>query len=171
MANDEQVTSTTTIGPTIVIRGRLKVDENLIVRGRIDAEISSSKALIIESSGIVKANVRVRSARISGVLVGNVDALDKIEIASDGRVVGDLRAPRIVISDGAAFRGKIEMESVAEAPHAAEPVALAEPVAPPPTEPEAAAAPTAAGVPPAPTGLVVDAMVGVRPIRSGPKRR
>jgi cytoskeletal protein CcmA (bactofilin family) len=106
-----QPVSTTAIGPTIVIKGKLKVDEDLIVKGRIEAEITSSKALLIENSGIVKANVRVKSARISGVLVGNVIAEDKVEIAPDGRVVGDLMAPRIVISDGAAFRGRIDMQT------------------------------------------------------------
>jgi cytoskeletal protein CcmA (bactofilin family) len=106
----------TTIGASIIIRGRLKVHEDLTVRGRIEAEITSSKALIIENSGIVKANVRVMSAKISGVLVGNITAEEKIEIAADGRVVGDLRAPRIMISDGAAFRGKIEMQGFEEQP-------------------------------------------------------
>jgi cytoskeletal protein CcmA (bactofilin family) len=105
---------TTTIGPTIIIRGRLKVDENLTVKGRIDAEVSSSRALTIETSGIVKADVRARSVKISGVLVGNITAEEKIEIAPEGRVVGDLLAPRIVISDGAAFRGRIDMRTVDE---------------------------------------------------------
>jgi cytoskeletal protein CcmA (bactofilin family) len=113
-ADKTERVNVTTIGPSIVIKGRLKVDEDLTVQGRIDAEISSSKALVVENSGIVKADVRVQSARISGVLVGNITAQDKIEIASDGRVVGDLRAPRIVISDGAAFRGKIEMQGLDE---------------------------------------------------------
>ncbi len=109
--NGAPAATTTAIGPTIVIRGKLKSDEDLIVKGRIDAEIQSSKALLIENSGVVKANVRVKSARISGVVVGNISAEDKVEIASDGRVVGDLLSPRIVISDGAAFRGKIDMQN------------------------------------------------------------
>lgn len=101
--------STTAIGPSIVIKGKLKSDEDLIVRGRIDAEITSSKALLIENSGVVKANVKVKSIKISGVVVGNIHAEEKVEIAADGRVVGDLTAPRIVINDGAAFRGRIDM--------------------------------------------------------------
>jgi cytoskeletal protein CcmA (bactofilin family) len=109
-----QSTATTAIGPTIVIKGKLKVDEDLIVKGRIEAEISSSKALFIENSGIVKANIKVKSVRISGVLVGNVVAEEKVEIAPDGRVVGDLLAPRIIISDGAAFRGRIDMQNIEE---------------------------------------------------------
>lgn len=111
--------TTTAIGPSIVIKGKLKSDEDLIVKGRIDAEIQSSKALFIENSGVVKASVRVKSARISGVLVGNISAEEKVEIAPDGRVVGDLLAPRIVISDGAAFRGRIDMQGIDEAKEAA----------------------------------------------------
>src|SRR5512147_2315911 len=116
MANGDKpdAMGTTTIGPTVIIRGRLKVDENLTIKGRIEAEISSSQALTIETSGVVKADVRARSVKISGVLVGNTTADEKIEIAPDGRVVGDLRAPRIVISDGAAFRGRIDMRTADE---------------------------------------------------------
>ena len=115
MAEDKGPAPTTTaIGPTIVIKGKLKSDEDLIVRGRIEAEISSSKALFIENSGIIKANVSVKSAKISGVVVGNITAEERIEIAPDGRVVGDLMAPRIIISDGAAFRGRIDMQNFEE---------------------------------------------------------
>jgi cytoskeletal protein CcmA (bactofilin family) len=130
--------TTTAIGPTIVIKGKLKSDEDLIVRGRIEAEISSSKALFIENSGIIKANVSVKSAKISGVVVGNITAEERIEIAPDGRVVGDLMAPRIIISDGAAFRGRIDMQNFEEAK---KPAAAAHPPTPPAAHPPAAAAP------------------------------
>jgi cytoskeletal protein CcmA (bactofilin family) len=107
--------TTTAIGKTIVIKGKLKSDEDLIVSGRIEAEIASSKALLVENSGIIKANVRVKSARISGVLVGNITAEERVEIAPDGRMVGDLTAPKIIINDGAAFRGRIDMQTFEEA--------------------------------------------------------
>jgi cytoskeletal protein CcmA (bactofilin family) len=124
--NGGKVTTTTAIGPTIVIKGKLKSDEDLIVKGRIDAEISSSKALLVENSGIIKANVQVKSARISGVLVGNITAEERVEIAPDGRIVGDLTAPKIIINDGAAFRGRIDMQNFDEAHEAAKPEAKAE---------------------------------------------
>ena len=113
--NGQPKATTTAIGPTIVIKGKLKSDEDLIVKGRIEAEISSSKALLVENSGIIKANVRVKSARISGVLVGNITAEERVEIAPDGRMVGDLTAPKIIINDGAAFRGRIDMQGLDEA--------------------------------------------------------
>lgn len=112
--------TTTAIGPTIVIKGKLKSDEDLIVKGRIEAEISSSKALLVENSGVIKANVKVKSARLSGVLVGNITAEERVEIAPDGRMVGDLTAPKIIINDGAAFRGRIDMQNFDEGRDAAE---------------------------------------------------
>src|ERR1700690_3403354 len=142
-ADEEKQGTTTAIGPTIVIKGKLKSDEDLIVRGRIEAEISSTKALFIENSGVIKANVSVKSAKISGVVVGNITAEERIEIAPDGRVVGDLLAPRIIISDGAAFRGRIDMQNFEEGREAARhahPPAAAPPHAPakePPASPPA----------------------------------
>src|SRR5207249_7085321 len=116
MALNEQgqsVTSTV-IGPTLVIRGRLKSDEDLVVRGRVDASITTTKSLYVENSGIVKADVMVKSVRISGVLVGNIVAQERCEIAPDGRVVGDIWSPRIVIADGAAFKGRVDYEIPAD---------------------------------------------------------
>jgi cytoskeletal protein CcmA (bactofilin family) len=112
--NGQPKDTTTAIGPTIIIKGKLKSDEDLIVRGRIEAEISSSKALLVENSGVIKANVKVKSARLSGVLVGNITADERVEIMPDGRMVGDLTAPKIIINDGAAFRGRIDMQNFDE---------------------------------------------------------
>jgi cytoskeletal protein CcmA (bactofilin family) len=108
---DHKDATTTAIGPSIVIRGKLKSAEDLVVKGRIEAEISSTKALFVENSGIIKANLKVQSAKVSGVVVGNITAEQKLEIAQDGRVIGDLLAPSIVLNDGAAFRGNIDMQT------------------------------------------------------------
>ena len=111
MRTDGKDATTTAIGPSIVIRGKLKSSEDLVVKGRIEAEISSTKALFVENSGIIKANLKVQSAKVSGVVVGNITAEQKLEIAQDGRVIGDLLAPRIVLNDGAAFKGNIDMQT------------------------------------------------------------
>jgi cytoskeletal protein CcmA (bactofilin family) len=137
--NGQGKATTTAIGPTIVIKGKLKSDEDLIVRGRIEAEISSSKALLVENSGVIKANVKVKSARISGVLVGNITAEERVEIAPDGRMVGDLTAPKIIINDGAAFRGRIDMQNFDEG-HESKSESKSE--ARPEPAPKAAAAPS-----------------------------
>ncbi len=131
---DTNATTTTTIGPTVVIRGKLRSGEDLIVKGRIDAEITSSKALLIENSGIVNADVQVESVRVSGVLAGNITAATRSEIASDGRVVGDILSPKLIISDGAAFRGRIDMQNFDDGSRPESSPPSASPAASPPAE-------------------------------------
>ncbi|MFP2961917.1 polymer-forming cytoskeletal protein [Myxococcus sp. 1LA] len=60
----------TVVGPSILISGRLTGDEDLTVRGRVEGELTLSRTLIVEPSGVVKANVAVKNAIVSGVVVG-----------------------------------------------------------------------------------------------------
>ena len=103
---------TTTIGPTIVIRGKLTSNENLVIRGRIEAEINSSKDVKLESSGIINADMRVKSVTVSGIIVGDIHAEERVWFAPEARVVGDVYTPRLVVEDGASFRGRIEMDGL-----------------------------------------------------------
>ena len=100
----------TVIGESILISGKLTGDEDLTIRGRVEGELSLSHTLIVEPSGIVKANVAVKNAIVSGVVVGNIAATESVELTREGRMVGDIRAPRVVIEDGAVFNGSIEMD-------------------------------------------------------------
>ena len=58
---------------------------------------------------MVKANVTVKNAIVSGVVVGNIQATESVELTHEGRMVGDIRAPRVIIVDGASFRGRVDM--------------------------------------------------------------
>lgn len=99
----------TIIGPSILINGKLSGDEDLTVRGRVEGELSLTRTLIVEPSGIVKANVAVKNAIVSGVVVGNITATESVELTREGRMVGDIRSPRVIIVDGASFRGRVDM--------------------------------------------------------------
>lgn len=125
----------TVVGPSILISGKLTGDEDLTVRGRVEGELTLSKTLIVETSGVVKANVAVRNAIVSGVVVGNINATESVELTREGRMVGDIRAPRVIIVDGASFRGRVDMGEV-------EPgrVPVARPVTRPTVRPSAAPA-------------------------------
>lgn len=104
--------SYTTIGPSIVIRGKLKCDENLIVSGRLEADVKSTKDLRIENQGIMNANIDVHAVSISGIVVGDIRASELVELGSEARVIGNIVTPRLIIHDGAKFRGIIEMDGL-----------------------------------------------------------
>ena len=102
----------TVVGPSILISGKLTGDEDLTVRGRVEGELTLSKTLIVETTGVVKANVAVRNAIVSGVVVGNINATESVELTREGRMVGDIHSPRVIIVDGASFRGRVDMGEV-----------------------------------------------------------
>jgi cytoskeletal protein CcmA (bactofilin family) len=131
-------TDSTVIGPSILINGKLSGDEDLTVRGRVEGELSLSKTLIVETSGIVKANVAVRNAIVSGVVVGNITATESVELTRDGRMVGDINSPRVIIVDGASFRGRVDMGNAEPRPQTERPVAR--PVIRPAVRPQAVVA-------------------------------
>jgi cytoskeletal protein CcmA (bactofilin family) len=101
--------TSTVVGETILVSGNLSGDEDLLVLGKVEGSISLTKTLHVQESGIVKANVQVKNAIISGIVVGNIQASDSVEITEQGRMVGDIKAPRIIIVEGASFRGHIDM--------------------------------------------------------------
>ena len=113
----------TVIGSSILIDGKLTGDEDLTIRGRVEGEVTLTKTLIVEPSGVVKANVEVRNAVVSGVVVGNIAATESVELTKEGRMVGDIRSPRVIIVDGASFRGRVDMGDLAARPAGERPAA------------------------------------------------
>lgn len=100
----------TTIGPSIVIDGELKSQEDIVIQGTIKGRLQTTAALLVEPAGRLEADVQARSVEIRGRVSGNVHVSEKYELMKDGLVEGDVHAPRVVIADGARFKGRIEME-------------------------------------------------------------
>jgi cytoskeletal protein CcmA (bactofilin family) len=99
----------TTIGSTIEINGEFKSQEDVSVQGRIMGRIETSSDLYVEESGIIEAEVTTRNVDVRGKIIGNINASDRFEIHLDGEVIGDVRAPRVVLADGAKYKGNIDM--------------------------------------------------------------
>ncbi len=108
--------SVTIIGKSVQVRGNLSGDEDLHVLGRVEGSLELDRTLVVAESGVVKAEVSVRNAVVSGVVVGNIQASESVEITREGRMVGDIAAPRVIIVDGASFRGNVDMGDVANMP-------------------------------------------------------
>jgi len=70
--------------------------------------------VLVRDSGIVKADVDAANVNVAGGVIGNISVSERIEIVSGGYVVGDIRAPRLIINDGASVKGTIDMEIKSE---------------------------------------------------------
>ncbi len=100
----------TVIGSSIVIDGEISGDEDLVIQGTVKGKISLKESLFVDSSGVVEADIETQNVEVSGKVTGNINASDKVELKSDCRVIGDIKAPRILIADGASFKGNVDMD-------------------------------------------------------------
>ena len=100
----------TVIGSSIVIDGEISGDEDLIIQGTVKGRILLKENLYVEQDGVVEADIETRNIEVSGQVTGNISATEKVEISAGGRTVGDIKAPRILIADGAIFKGNVDMD-------------------------------------------------------------
>ncbi len=100
---------TTQISTGSKIKGEITGSTELVVQGEVDGRIQLDNSVVIGSSGVVKGEIHARTVRVSGKIIGNVRGLERVEILVDGHVEGDVVAPRVIIIDGAFFKGKVEM--------------------------------------------------------------
>ena len=98
------------IGPTLVIKGELSADEDLIIEGHIDGTITHHKKhLTVGKQGRVKADIVATSVTIEGQLVGDIRSDGIVSLAKGADVEGNIFCARIAMEDGAKFNGKIDM--------------------------------------------------------------
>ena len=100
----------TVIGSSIVIDGEITGDEDLVVRGTVKGRVSLRENIFVEESGALEANVETATITIHGRVTGDIQATERAELKSNCRVVGDIRAPRVLIADGASFKGSVDMD-------------------------------------------------------------
>jgi cytoskeletal protein CcmA (bactofilin family) len=97
------------IGKTIKIKGEITADEDLVVDGQVEGKISLTKDLIVGKSGQINANVQAQSVTLGGRFKGDIHARDRVALESTAFLEGNVAAPRLSISDGAYFKGSVDM--------------------------------------------------------------
>lgn len=122
------------IGKSVVIRGQIIAREDLVVDGEVEGGIIEAQEhrLTVGPNGKVNSGIKAREVVVLGSVNGNVEASEKIDIRKDARLVGDIKTARIVIEDGAYFKGSIDIQKTEVKPAPARtPVPTAEPAATP----------------------------------------
>jgi cytoskeletal protein CcmA (bactofilin family) len=99
-----------TIGRSITIRGEVTGDEDLVIQGRVEGSVDLKQhAVTVGPEGVVKADISGRVVTVEGNVEGNLRADEQVVLRASARVQGDLSAPRVILEDGAYFRGGVDM--------------------------------------------------------------
>jgi cytoskeletal protein CcmA (bactofilin family) len=123
---------TAMIGKSVIIKGQIFSREDLTIDGEVEGTVELQEhRLTIGPNGKVSASVKARELVVLGTIQGNVETTDKIDIRKDAKLLGDIKTARIVIEDGAYFKGNIDIVRAPSVPAAKPP----QPVAVKPAEP------------------------------------
>lgn len=107
-----EMTNVANIGKSLHIKGELSGDEDLTVEGAVEGKITlKGHRVTISQNGSVTGEIHAKSVLVGGEVRGNITADEKAEVAATGHVLGDVRAPRVAVADGAHFKGCIDMDT------------------------------------------------------------
>ena len=100
----------TTLGKETSFSGTLKFKDSLRIQGKFEGEIDSMGRLIIDDEAVVNARrIRASSVVVGGVVHGDIEAFDRLEMLPSAKVYGNVRTSKLRIGDGVVFEGKCEM--------------------------------------------------------------
>lgn len=91
------------------IEGKFSFSGTATVNGRLRGEIISNDALIVGEKGVINASIHAGVVHISGEVVGDVNASERLELHGHCRVYGDVESPVVIIEEGALLEGQCRM--------------------------------------------------------------
>lgn len=97
----------TVMGASARLEGKFNITESIHIECEVAGEINVDGKLVIGDRGVVKADVHTTDAVIMGQYEGNMVATGNVEIASSGRVSGNIETDSLVISKGGFFNGQV----------------------------------------------------------------
>jgi cytoskeletal protein CcmA (bactofilin family) len=101
----------TFLGPNIIMEGTITGNEAVTIEGTVRGAIDLQSNLLIGTKARVEATVHAKNVTIEGKLAGDVSADERVELVASATVDGNIKAPKIIVADGARFRGSVDMGS------------------------------------------------------------
>jgi cytoskeletal protein CcmA (bactofilin family) len=126
------------VGKSITIKGDISGDEDLLVEGKVEGKVDLPEhQLTVGANGICEATVNAKTVIVTGRVAGDVTGIERVEIQATGVVDGDVKAPRLVVEEGAVLNGSISMTKKEGAAASASKAQTSQPSPPSPKAPAA----------------------------------
>jgi len=105
----ENPTTKNILSSDVEIKGSIKFQNELIIDGKIEGEIVSTGILTVGENAEVRGEIKTKSVTVLGKVHGNITVDERCELKTRAQLIGDLKAARLMIEEGATFVGKSEV--------------------------------------------------------------
>ena len=99
----------TVLSQDIDFSGTLSFEDPFLIRGKVSGDIDAKGLLVVDEEAVVNAGIRTSRVIIRGLVRGDVVASESVEIASTGKLDGDVTTPQISMENGCMFSGRCTM--------------------------------------------------------------
>ncbi len=114
------------IGKSVLVKGELSGSEDLYLDGEVEGSIQlRDHSLIVGPHGRVRANIQARDVVVHGKVDGNIRGTERVELKKSAVLVGDISTQRIIVEDGAFFKGAVDIQKEAGKSEAKKEMAMA----------------------------------------------
>jgi cytoskeletal protein CcmA (bactofilin family) len=103
------------------IEGTLKFNGSFQIDGRFNGNIDSGAVLVIGKNGKVESEIKIGVLIVSGEVKGNIQAKERVEIHSGGRVIGTITTPSLIVREGANLEAQCHTTNSSQPPKTEEP--------------------------------------------------
>ena len=109
MSNDQNPSPTDPAPDVTIIGESIRIQGTMTSRGDVHMnQMEVNGCLTIGAGGKADANVKAHEVIVAGSAKGNVETIDRLVLRASANLEGDVKTPRIVIEEGACFKGGIE---------------------------------------------------------------
>ncbi len=102
----------TVVGPSVTVEGDFASEGNIIVKGTVSGNVTTSRLLSVEEGARIFANVKAGTAVIAGSIKGNVKVESKLELTETAQILGDIVCRDLEVESGALIQGKVTMDGI-----------------------------------------------------------
>ncbi len=114
------------IGKSVLVKGELSGSEDLYLDGEVEGSIElRDHSLIVGPHGRVRANIHAKDVVVHGKVDGNIRGTERVELKKSAVLVGDISTQRIIVEEGAFFKGAVDVQKETTKPEPKKEMAMA----------------------------------------------
>ena len=99
----------TMIGPDANVSGPIKLDQSIIIYGKVFGDISTRGSVRVARDGIVNGNIKCSNVVLGGTIIGDIQSEGSVTLKKTSELKGDISYRKLHIEDGAKFEGQCDL--------------------------------------------------------------
>jgi len=115
IATDPNPRRVSVLGRTLVFKGELSAEEDLVLQGRVEGSIRHTQSVTVGPDGVVIGDIHAKTIIVEGTVEGDLHGGASVNVTATAKVDGNIVAPRVGIVEGATFNGSVDMSSAPKA--------------------------------------------------------